>query len=129
MAERKDAQREAEVEALLRWYPRIFFACHQRHVRDPSTAELLSAHQASILDHLDLVEPTALTDLARHMGVTAGTMSVAIDRLVRRGYVQRSRAQEDQRRAELRLTDAGMNIRNQQSVLEPELVADLLQQL
>jgi DNA-binding MarR family transcriptional regulator len=90
---------------------------------------VLSAHQASILDHLDEVEGMALMDLAGHMGVTAGTMSVAIDRLVRKGYVRRVRSREDQRRVELRLSDAGLRIREQQSVLEPELVEALLGQL
>ena len=48
---------------LLELYPRIFFACHTRHVRDPKTRRVLSAHQASILDHLDEQEPVTLLDL------------------------------------------------------------------
>ena len=46
---------------VLECYPQIYFACHRRHVRDSATRELLSAHQASILDHLDDVEPTSGT--------------------------------------------------------------------
>ena len=118
-----------DVHALLRWYPRIYFACHRRHVRDPTTRRVLSAHQASVLDHLDAVDPVTLTGLAAHMGVTPGTMSVAVDRLARKGYVRRKRSREDGRRVELRLSEAGVRIRNQQSVLEPELVSDLLGQL
>jgi DNA-binding MarR family transcriptional regulator len=124
-----NAATDAEQAALLRWYPRIFFACHRRHVRDALTRTVLSAHQASILDHLDEVDAMTLSDLARHMGVTAGTMSVAIERLVRKGYVRRRRSRADQRRAELRLTEAGLRIKAQQSVLEPELVKQLLEQL
>ena len=118
-----------EVSALLRDYPRIYFACHRRHVRDPQTRRVLSAHQASILDHLDEVDGVALMDLARHMGVTAGTMSVGIERLVRKGYVRRTRGVDDQRRVELRLSEAGVRIRSQQSVLEPDLVSSLLAEL
>ena len=118
-----------DVSALLRAYPRIYFACHRRHVRDPQTRRVLSAHQASVLDHLDEVDGVALMDLARHMGVTAGTMSVGIERLVRKGYVRRTRGVADQRRVELRLTEAGVRIRSQQSVLEPELVSALLAEL
>jgi MarR family transcriptional regulator, organic hydroperoxide resistance regulator len=118
-----------DVNALLRDYPRIYFACHRRHVRDPQTRRVLSAHQASILDHLDEVDGVALMDLARHMGVTAGTMSVGIERLVRKGYVRRTRGVDDQRRVELRLSEAGVRIRSQQSVLEPELVSSLLAEL
>jgi MarR family transcriptional regulator, organic hydroperoxide resistance regulator len=111
---------------LLAAYPRIFFACHARHVRDPKTRRLLSAHQASILDHLDSVEAVTLMGLAKHMGVTPATMSLAIERLVRRGYVQRARDASDRRRLKLRLTAAGVRIKEASSVLEPERVRALL---
>ena len=118
-----------EVDTVLRCYPQIYFACHKRHVRDPKTQELLSGHQASVLDHLDDVEPTPLFDLARHMGVTASTMSLTIDRLERTGYVLRTRSAVDRRRVDLLLTPAGARIKKQQKVLEPELVASVLAHL
>jgi DNA-binding MarR family transcriptional regulator len=114
---------------LLADYPRIFFACHRQHVHDPATGARLSAKQASILDHLDTVAPTTLTDLSAHMGVTAGTMSVAVDRLVREGYVRRAWDDRDGRRVQLRLTDAGDRIRAANSVLDPARVDALLGQL
>jgi MarR family transcriptional regulator, organic hydroperoxide resistance regulator len=118
-----------DVETVLDAYPKIYFATHRRHIRDEASQTVLSAHQASILDHLDDVEPTALFDLARHMGVTASTMSLAIDRLERGGYVTRARSQQDARRVDLRLTPAGLSIKRQQKVLEPALVAAMLARL
>ena len=114
---------------MLRCYPRIYFACHRRHVRDESSGVMLSAHQASVLDHLDGVEGTSLLELARHMGVTASTMSLMVDRLERGGYVRRERSQQDGRRVDLRLTAAGVRVKQQQKVLEPALVAALLRRL
>ncbi len=119
----------ADVETVLRCYPQIYFACHRRHVRDQQTGVALSAHQASILDHLDDVEPTSLLGLARHMGVTASTMSLAVDRLERGGYVTRDRSSQDKRRVDLRLTAAGIRIKRQQKVLEPDLVAAMLSRM
>jgi MarR family transcriptional regulator, organic hydroperoxide resistance regulator len=118
-----------DVETVLDAYPKIYFATHRRHIRDEQSQAVLSAHQASILDHLDDVEPTALFDLARHMGVTASTMSLAIDRLERGGYVTRARSQQDARRVDLRLTPTGLRIKRQQKVLEPALVAAMLARL
>ena len=115
-----------EVMAL---YPRIYFACHTRHVRDPQSQRLLSRHQASVLDHLDEVEPTTLNDLASHMGVTAGTMSLTVDRLESRGYVVRLRDTADRRRVHLRLTAAGVRVREATSVLDPERVEALVERL
>jgi DNA-binding MarR family transcriptional regulator len=120
----KDAVRQ-----VMELYPRIYFACHTRHVRDPKTRQLLSAHQASILDHLDEHEPLALLDLARHMGVTPSTMSLNIERLVRRGYVSRQRAAEDGRRLKLCITPAGVRLREAASVLDPDRVRALLARL
>ncbi len=114
------------VRSLLESYPKIFFACHTRHVRDPKTGEALSASQASILDHLDEVEAIGLLDLARHMGVTPATMSIAVDRLVRRGYVERGRDAKDARRVRLRITGAGLRLREASSVLDHDLVAAML---
>src|SRR5919202_6226994 len=117
------------VARLLADYPRIYLACHRRHVRDEATGALLSAHQASILDHLDAVDPTTLSDLAQHLGVTPGTMSVAVDRLVRGGYVTRTVDSADRRRVQLRLSESGVRIKRASSVLDPDLVRDLLSRL
>ncbi len=122
----RSASLASAVDRLLDAYPRIYFACHARHVRDPQTARLLSRHQASVLDHLDEVEPTTLMDLARHMGVTPGTMSIAIDRLERRGYVVRLRDTTDRRRVHVRLTAAGVRVREASSVLDRPRVEALL---
>ena len=121
--------KEQAVRRLLEAYPRIFFACHVRHVRDPETSKVISAHQASILDHLDDVEPTSLMTLAKHMGVTASTMSLTVDRLARGGHVVREKDPKDGRRVCLRLTPAGLRIKNMQKVLDPELVRAMLAEL
>jgi DNA-binding MarR family transcriptional regulator len=118
-----------EVETVLRCYPQIYFACHRRNIRDSDTQAVLSAHQASVLDHLDDVDNTSLFALARHMGVTASTMSLTVDRLERGGYLSRERNVADKRRVDLRLTPAGVRIKRQQKVLEPDLVAAMLSHL
>lgn len=110
-------------------YPRVYFACHTRHVADPRRNRVLSAHQATVLDHLDEIEPTGLLTLAAHMGVTASTMSLTVDRLARGGYVVRSRDPKDGRRVNLLLTRAGVRIKSEKSVLDPERVRFVLDQL
>ena len=60
--------------------------------------------------------------LADHMGVTASTMSLHLDKLEGGGFVRRVRSRVDARRVELRLTPAGVRIKRQQKVLDPRLV-------
>ena len=118
-----------DVAAVFRDYPRIFLSCHRRHVRDPKGGTLVSSRQVSIMDHLDPIHATTLNRLAKHMGVTPGTMSIAVDRLVKLGYVVRELDEADRRRVSLRLTEAGVRICAESSVLEPDLVRDMLDQL
>lgn len=124
MASAAEAARE-----LMTLYPRIYFACHTRHVRDPQTQYLLSRHQASVLDHLDDVDAITLNGLARHMGVTPGTMSLTIDRLERKGYVARGRDATDRRRVLVRLTSAGVRVKEASSVLDSPLVEAMMARL
>jgi MarR family transcriptional regulator, organic hydroperoxide resistance regulator len=110
-------------------YAQIYFACHTRHVHDPDSGTKVSARQASILSHLDSVEPTPVSELAAHMGVTVSTMSISLDRLERQGYVVRARAETDARVRHIRLTTAGEKLRTAQKVLEPRLVRAVLARL
>src|SRR5262249_48959616 len=121
--------RDVDVRRLMQAYPRIFFACHTRHVRDPDTGGHVSAHQASILDHLDEVDPMSMTALAGHMGVTVATMSIAVDRLERRRLVRRARDPPPRRRVLLRITARGARLREAKSVLDPIRVEQVLDQL
>jgi DNA-binding MarR family transcriptional regulator len=121
--------KQSAVTAVLELYPRIYFACHTRHVRDPESRATLSSHQVSILDHLSVTDPTSLAELAAHMGVTASTMSLAIDRLEGEGTVKRARDREDARRLRLLLTAKGQRIREAHSVLDAEKVDAMLARL
>ena len=110
-------------------YAQIYFACHTRHVHDPDSGTKVSARQASILSHLDSVEPTPVSELAAHMGVTVSTMSISLDRLERQGYVVRARAESDGRVRHVRLTTSGERLRTAHKVLEPRLVRAMLARL
>src|SRR5438552_18967345 len=109
-----------EVAQVLEHYPRIYFACHARHRREPTSRKVLSERQASILDHLDEEEAMALKELAEHMGVTPATMCIAVDRLVDGGWVRRDQDPEDGRRMCLRLTRPGARTEDARPVLDPE---------
>lgn len=114
------------VATVLDCYPQIFFACHRTHVRDERTKRLLSSRQAAVLDHLETLAPTHLDVLSSHLGVTASSVSLMIDRLEKAGYVRRSRDTHDARRVSLRLTTAGARVSRQQKILDPSLVEAML---
>jgi DNA-binding MarR family transcriptional regulator len=68
-------------------------------------------------------------DLAAHMGVTAATMTLGLDRLERKGYVVRGKDPKDRRRVHVRLTTAGVRVREASSVLDPARVEAVVSRL
>ena len=107
-------------------YPQIYFACHTRHVRRASTATQLSATDSTLLAHLDEERATRPTGLAKHLGVAASTLSAAIARLAKLGYVSLGKAAGDGRAIDLRLTHKGASAMQASSVLESARVARML---
>jgi MarR family transcriptional regulator, organic hydroperoxide resistance regulator len=116
---------EAQIRRLLNAYPAIYLECHRRHIRDDESGAVVTAHQASILDHLDIQKPTTLSKLAEHLGIGRSAMSIQVTHLVRRGYIRRRAIRGDDRKAGLTLTAAGNSVKKQNTVLDPDLVRSL----
>ena len=117
------------VRDVLRFYPQIYLACHVDHVRATSTEWQLSAHDSSILAHLDRRMPTSPRALAKHLGVRPSTLSASIARLESLGYLSSAPSADDKRRRELTLTDRGAEAMASTSVLDRERVRELLHAL
>ena len=107
---------------LQRLYPQIFVACHTNHVRAVSTEWQISSQDASILVHLDRQTGLSPRRLARHLGVSPSTLSAAIKRLTRLGYVTNTPHEKDRRKRELRLTAGGAEAISCVSVLDAKRV-------
>ena len=117
----------SDIETILSAFPRIYFACRPRQVTDPVGGRVLSFHQATILSHLDVVDPTMVGELAGHLGVTASTMSLNLGRLEEAGYVSRQRDPEDRRVMNVCLTEAGERVRLEYSTLDPDRVGRMIE--
>ena len=62
--------------------------------------------EMNALDHIGYNSRT-MGETANLLGITTGTLTVAINRLVRKGYVERCRSEEDRRTVLLSLTRKG----------------------
>jgi len=117
------------IRAVQRAYPQIYLACHLDHVRTKSNRHHLSAHDSTLLAHLDESRATTAGDLARHLGVAASTLSAALARLEKLGHLTRTPARRDRRIIELRLTVQGAEAMADTSVLDRRRVAAVLAEL
>jgi MarR family transcriptional regulator, organic hydroperoxide resistance regulator len=116
---------DSRIRRLLDAYPAIFLACHRQHLREDEGGNAVTERQANILDHLDPVRPTTLSQLAEHMGVGRSSMSITVQRLMRKGYIVRKRDTRDARCVGLTLTSAGARVREQNTLLDTDLVRQL----
>jgi DNA-binding MarR family transcriptional regulator len=119
----------SDVEVVQRCYPQIYLACHKRHVRASSTQHRLSARDSSILVHLHQMVPLTPTKLADHLSVRGSTLSAAIHRLEKLGYLRRDRTPRDRRTVALTLTPQGAKAMSETSVLDSERVIAVLSRL
>lgn len=118
-----------DIYEVQRLYPIIYLACHIDHVRSTSTKWKLSSRDSSILAHLDVKDSITPRALASHLGVVASTLSAALTRLTRLGYIQSTIVERDRRRKELRLTPLGAQAMASTSVLDMERVRLMLNRL
>ena len=119
----------ADVLAVLRGYPQIYFACHSEHRRARSDRAALSARDASILAHLSVDEPLRAAELARHLGLRPSTLSAALAQLEALGYIRRDTEPADRRVHRIGLTAHGEAAMAASSVLDAERVERMLDAL
>jgi DNA-binding MarR family transcriptional regulator len=120
---------DLEIRRLLDAYPAIFLACHRQHLREDEAGKSVTEHQASVLDHLHTARPTTLSKLAEHMGVGRSAMSITAKRLIRGGYIHRTQDKDDHRCVRLTLTPAGARVKDQNTILDPDLVRKMFRRM
>lgn len=70
-----------------------------------------------------------MSNLARHLHLTVGTLTNTIDRLVQKGYVQRHRSDEDRRIVEVSLSPKGEDLFKEISTMRKERAEKFFGQL
>ena len=73
------------------------------------TAEFknISVNDMHIIEAIGTGEPKNMSSVAKLMSVTVGTLTIAINNLVKKGYVSRVRSEEDRRVVLIFLTEKG----------------------
>ena len=85
----------------------------------------LSLSQMHILEILGVHQAMRMKELAERMGVTTGTLTVLVDKLVANGLVQRRPHDTDRRSVLVELTDQGMDLFHEHHDLHLRLTADI----
>ncbi len=67
----------------------------------------ISNNDMHIIEAIGVKEPKNMSAVAKILSVTVGTLTIAINSLVKKGYVSRVRSEEDRRVVLLSLTEKG----------------------
>ncbi len=72
-----------------------------------SANDNLSRTEMHALENIQDSPGATLTQIAEMLGVTKATVSVSVSRLVKKGYLVKTKVDEDKRKSELQLTEKG----------------------
>jgi DNA-binding MarR family transcriptional regulator len=120
---------EATILAIQQLYPQVFHACHTQHLRRRGTPFRLSERDSSILAHIGPGRATTALELGRHLGLGKPTMSAALQRLERLGYIARRPRTRTSPARQLELTALGQQALQATSVLDTSRLTAILRQL
>ena len=70
----------------------------------------LSITEIHVLEAIGMDEARNMSSVARDLDITIGTLTIAINNLVRKGYVHRVRSDEDRRIVLISLTEKGKKV-------------------
>ena len=67
----------------------------------------LSVTEIHTIEAIGMYEPRSMSEVAADLRITVGTLTTAINKLIKKGYVERQRIEEDRRVVLVRLTKSG----------------------
>lgn len=67
----------------------------------------VTANDMHVIEAIDMDGAKNMTSVAKALGVTTGTLTIAINSLVKKGYVDRVRSEEDRRVVLISLSEKG----------------------
>lgn len=67
----------------------------------------VSVKEVHTIETIGMYEPKSMSEIARGLNITVGTLTVAVNNLVKKGYVERYRCEQDRRVVKIGLTKKG----------------------
>ena len=87
----------------------------------------LSITEIHTIDAIGTEGNRTMGEIAHDLRITVGTLTTAINRLIKKGYVERKRIEEDRRVVIVSLTEKGKNVFDIHSVFHKEMIDTILE--
>ena len=79
-----------------------------------------------IIEAIGLKQPKKMSEIAKIMSVTTGTLTKAVNALEKKGYVQRQRSEQDKRVVYMMLTEQGILAYKHHERFHQDMIAFIL---
>ncbi|MBE5739103.1 MAG: MarR family transcriptional regulator [Clostridiales bacterium] len=125
-----DNLEEILVELLCKTYNKIIY--HEEKILKDMIGDSLSLkefHTVDVIYDAMAQKTNTASNIAKALGITQGTLTINIDRLVSKGYVHKVKNENDRRVTYIELTAAGHQIRQKHNIIHKKLVEESIRNL
>ena len=89
----------------------------------------MTTNDMHVIEAIGIHEPRNMTAVARALMVTTGTLTISVNSLVKKGYVERTRSEEDKRVVLVSLTEKGREAYRNHEKFHEDMVAAITEEL
>lgn len=89
----------------------------------------LTVNDMHVIEAIDVKEAKNMTAVAKALSVTTGTLTISVNGLVKKGYVERTRSEEDRRVVLISLTAKGRKAFMQHQRFHQAMIASIVEGL
>lgn len=89
----------------------------------------LTNNDMHVIEAIGMGEPKNMTSIARELSVTVGTLTIAMNSLVKKGYVIRERGKEDRRVVYISLSERGKKAHEHHAEFHHQMIQGISEEL
>lgn len=111
----------------MKWF-RDIMDTEQKAIITPEFKDI-SHNDMHVIEVIGIGAPKNMSSIARELSVTVGTLTIAMNSLVKKGYVERTRGKEDRRVVYISLSEKGRNAYEHQARFHHEMIRSMTNDL
>ena len=89
----------------------------------------LTNNDMHVIEAIGIDEPKNMSTIARALSVTVGTLTISMNRLVKKGYVDRQRSSEDRRVVYISLSEKGVKAYHHHKKFHEQMIESVVKEL
>ena len=101
----------------------------EQRALESSEFQDLTNNDMHVIEAIGIQEPENMSTIARTLSVTVGTLTIAMNSLVKKGYVIRQRGQTDRRVVYISLSEKGKAAYQHHARFHQEMIQSIVEQL